>query len=136
GQQCQHRAVGRPALVDPPASPPLQLCGRQSSSLSSARRSRLALLRRYPTATHPGAARVTSSCCCYGDKITLLQQSVVGYQAQIAVSEDHFIVGEEVTRAGAENDSLLPMVKQVESNCGETPQKVLADAGLYSHDNA
>ncbi len=63
-------------------------------------------------------------------------KSVVGYQAQIAVSEDHFIVGQEVTRDGTENDCLLPMVQQVESNCGETPQKVLADAGLYSNDNA
>src|SRR6266852_499793 len=62
-------------------------------------------------------------------------KSVVGYQAQIAVSEDHFIVGQEVTQAATENDTLLPMVKQVESNCGEAPQKVLADAGLYSNDN-
>src|SRR6266849_2676433 len=56
-------------------------------------------------------------------------------QAQKAVSEDHFIVGQEVTQAATENDTLLPMVKQVESNCGEAPQKVLADAGLYSNDN-
>lgn len=63
-------------------------------------------------------------------------QSVVGYQGQIAVSEDHFIVGQEVTQAAAENDSLLPMVEQVKRNCGETPQKVLGDAGLYSNDNA
>jgi len=63
-------------------------------------------------------------------------KSVVGYQAQIAVSEDHFIVGQEVTQAGAENDTLLPMVQQVERNCGETPQKVLGDAGLYSNANA
>ncbi|HEV3038793.1 MAG TPA: hypothetical protein VHA33_13540 [Candidatus Angelobacter sp.] len=32
-------------------------------------------------------------------------KSVVGYQAQIAVSEDHFIVGQEVNQAGAENDT-------------------------------
>ncbi len=62
-------------------------------------------------------------------------KSVVGYQAQIAVSQDHFIVGQEVTQAAAENETLLPMVEQVEQNCGETPQKVLADAGLYSNDN-
>jgi transposase len=62
-------------------------------------------------------------------------KSVVGYQAQIAVSEDHFTVGQEVTQAAAENDTLLPMVEQVKENCGETPQKVLADAGLYSNDN-
>jgi len=63
-------------------------------------------------------------------------KSVVGYQSQIAVSEDHFIVGQEVTQAAAENDTLLPMVEQVKRNCGETPQKVLGDAGLYSNDNA
>lgn len=63
-------------------------------------------------------------------------KSVVGYQAQIAVSEDHFIVGQEVTQAAAENDRLLPMVEQVKRNCGETPHKVLGDAGLYSNDNA
>jgi transposase len=63
-------------------------------------------------------------------------KSVVGYQAQIAVSEDHFIVGQEVTQAPAENDTLLPMVKQVERNCGERAEKVLGDAGLYSNDNA
>lgn len=63
-------------------------------------------------------------------------KSVVGYQAQIAVSEDHFIVGQEVTQAEAENDTLLPMVQQVERNCGEKPEKVLGDAGLYSNDNA
>lgn len=63
-------------------------------------------------------------------------KSVVGYQVQIAVSEDHFIVGQQVTQAATENDTLLPMVEQVESNCGEKPEKVLGDAGLYSNDNA
>jgi hypothetical protein len=63
-------------------------------------------------------------------------KAVVGYRAQIAVSEDHFIVGQEVTQSEAENGTLLPMVEQVKSNCGETPQKVLGDAGLYSNDNA
>ena len=63
-------------------------------------------------------------------------KSVVGYQAQIAVSEDHFIVGQQVTQAATENETLLPMVDQVESNCGEKPEKVLGDAGLYSNDNA
>ncbi len=62
-------------------------------------------------------------------------KSVVGYRAQIAVSEDHFIVAQEVTQVGAENGSLLPMVEQVKSNCGEKPKKVLGDAGLYSNDN-
>src|SRR5438477_175347 len=68
--------------------------------------------------------------------LTKRGKTVVGYQAQIAVSEDHFIVGQQITQAVAENDSLLPMVEQVKHNCGETPQKVLGDAGLYSNDNA
>jgi transposase len=63
-------------------------------------------------------------------------KSVVGYQGQIAVSEDQFIVGQQVSQAVTENASLLPMVEQVESNCGEKPQKVLGDSGLYSNANA
>ena len=62
-------------------------------------------------------------------------KSVVGYRAQIAVSEDHFIVAQEVTQAEAENGRLVPMVEKVKSNCGETPKKVLGDAGLYSNNN-
>ncbi len=62
-------------------------------------------------------------------------KSVVGYTAENAVSEDHFIVGKQVRQAAAENDSLLPMVKEVKKNCDELPQKVLADAGLYSNAN-
>jgi len=63
-------------------------------------------------------------------------KSVVGYQGQIAVSEDQFIVGQQVSQTVTENASLLPMVEQVKRNCGEKPQKVLGDAGLYSNDNA
>jgi transposase/ribosomal protein S19E (S16A) len=62
-------------------------------------------------------------------------KSVVGYKAETAVSEDHFIVAQQVTQAAAENDLLVPMVEQVEGNCDESPGKVLADAGLYSNDN-
>ena len=63
-------------------------------------------------------------------------KSVVGYKAETAVSEDHFIVGQRVTQAATENDSLLPMLEEVKHNCGELPEKVLADAGLYSNANA
>ena len=63
GQQRQRRAVGRPALPDPPARPALQLRRSQSPRLPSSRRPRFALLRRHPPASHPGFARVTFSCC-------------------------------------------------------------------------
>lgn len=63
-------------------------------------------------------------------------KSVVGYKAETAVSEDHFIVGQRVTQAVTENDSLLPMLEEVKHNCDELPGKVLADAGLYSNANA
>lgn len=63
-------------------------------------------------------------------------KSVVGYKAETAVSEDHFIVGQRVTQAATENASLLPMLEEVKHNCDELPKKVLADAGLYSNSNA
>ena len=67
--------------------------------------------------------------------LTKRGKSVVGYTAETAVSEDHFIVGERVTQAGTENDSLLPMLEEVKHNCSALPKKVLADAGLYSNAN-
>jgi transposase len=63
-------------------------------------------------------------------------KSVVGYKAETAVSEDHFIVGQRVTQTPTENDSLVPMLEEVKHNCDELPEKVLADAGLYSNANA
>lgn len=62
-------------------------------------------------------------------------KSVVGYTGEIAVSEDHFVVGKRVTQQSTENASLLPLVEEVKTNCGTAPEKVLGDAGLYSNDN-
>src|ERR1700739_1728373 len=63
-------------------------------------------------------------------------QSVVGYTADLAVSEDQFILAQRVTQAATDNASLKPMVEAVEQNCQQKPDKVVADSGLYSTDNA
>lgn len=63
-------------------------------------------------------------------------QSVVGYTADLAVTEDQFIVAQRVTQAATDNDSLSPMVERVQEQCGEKPKAVVADSGLYSNDNA
>jgi transposase len=60
---------------------------------------------------------------------------VLGYTAEIAVSEDHFIVGQRVTQSKNDNHSLVPMVDEVERQCGERPQRVLADCGFFSNEN-
>ena len=59
----------------------------------------------------------------------------LGYTAEIAVSEDHFIVAQRVTQNKTDNASLLPMVAEVERQCRERPRRVLADSGFYSNAN-
>jgi DDE family transposase len=56
----------------------------------------------------------------------------LGYTAEIAVSDDHLIVAQRVTQNAADNASLLPMVDAVEQQCGEPPEKVVADSGFFS----
>jgi transposase len=51
---------------------------------------------------------------------------VLGYTAEIAVSEDHFIVAQRVTQSKNDNDSLVPLMDEVERQCRERPQRVLA----------
>jgi hypothetical protein len=68
--------------------------------------------------------------------LTKRKQSVVGYTADIAVSEDQFIVAQRVTQASTDNESLRPMVDAVQQQCGEKPGKVVADSGYYSNANA
>lgn len=60
---------------------------------------------------------------------------VLGYSAEIAVSDDHLIVGQRVTQNVTDNDSLVPMVDQVEQRCGAPPDATLADSGFFSIDN-
>jgi transposase len=57
---------------------------------------------------------------------------VLGYTAEMAVSDDHFIVGTRVTQHATDNDSLVPMVEEVERQCGRRPGKVTADSGFFS----
>ena len=59
----------------------------------------------------------------------------LGYTAEIAVSQDHFIVAQRVTQNKTDNASLLPMVEEVERQCRERPRRVLADSGFYSTTN-
>jgi transposase len=60
---------------------------------------------------------------------------VLGYSAEIAVSDDHLIVAQRVTQNPTDNDSLAPMVDQVEQRCGAPPDATLADSGFFSIDN-
>ena len=60
---------------------------------------------------------------------------VLGYTAEVAVSEDHFIVAQRVTQSKSDNQALVPMVDEVERRCGTRPQRVLADCGFFSSQN-
>src|ERR1700735_5206278 len=57
---------------------------------------------------------------------------VLGYTAEIAVSDDHLIVAQRVTQNAADNHSLLPMIDQTRQRCGSPPGQVLADSGFFS----
>jgi transposase len=60
---------------------------------------------------------------------------VLGYTAEIAVSDDHLIVAQRVTQAATDNQSLAPMVELVGQVCGAPPGRVVADSGFYSNAN-
>lgn len=60
---------------------------------------------------------------------------VLGYTGEIAVSEDHYIVGARVTQSANDNQALVPMVDEVERRCHRRPERVLADSGFYSNQN-
>lgn len=60
---------------------------------------------------------------------------VLGYSAEIAVSDDHLIVAQRVTQNVTDNESLEPMVDQVKERCGQPPQAALADSGFFSIQN-
>lgn len=59
----------------------------------------------------------------------------LGYTGEIAVTEDHVIVAARVTQAKADNQALVPMVEEVERQCGMRPARVLADSGFFSEAN-
>ena len=60
---------------------------------------------------------------------------VLGYSAEIAVSDNHLIVAQRVTQNVTDNDSLVPMVDEVEQRCGAPPDAALADSGFFSIHN-
>jgi len=59
----------------------------------------------------------------------------LGYTANLAVSEDHFIVAQRVTQETTDNEALVPMVEAVEKQCGTKPERVSADSGFFSIQN-
>ena len=56
----------------------------------------------------------------------------LGYTGQIAVSDDHLIVARRVTQNATDNASLVPMIDEVNQQCGAPPGAVLADSGFFS----
>jgi Transposase DDE domain len=63
------------------------------------------------------------------------QGFTLGYTATLGVSEDHLIVAQQVGQASTDNDLPVPLVDQVERQCGERPAEVSADSGFFSLDN-
>jgi transposase len=59
----------------------------------------------------------------------------LGYTATLAVSEDYVILAHRVTQETNNNEALVPMVEAVGKQCGEKPERVSADSGLFSIDN-
>lgn len=60
---------------------------------------------------------------------------VLGYTAELAVSEDHCIVAQRVTQSKNDHPAWLPMLEEVERQCGERPERALADCGFFSNQN-
>ena len=56
----------------------------------------------------------------------------LGYTATLAVSDDHLIVAQQVSRELNDNGLLVPMVDRVQRECGERPRQVSADSGFFS----
>lgn len=59
----------------------------------------------------------------------------LGYTATLAVSDDHLIVAQQVSRELNDNGLLVPMVDRVQRECGEPPGQVSADSGFFSLHN-
>jgi transposase len=56
----------------------------------------------------------------------------LGYTAELAVSDDHIIVGQRLHQEPADRNGLVAMTEAVERECGVLPHQVLADCGYYS----
>jgi len=60
---------------------------------------------------------------------------VQAYNAQVAVDDLQFIVGQAVTQEGNDKKQLMPMIAIITQQSGETPAVLLADAGYCSDEN-
>jgi hypothetical protein len=56
----------------------------------------------------------------------------LGYTAELAVSDDHLIVGQRVHQQQLDHGGLEAMTETVERECGAPPDTVLADCGYYT----
>jgi transposase/IS5 family transposase len=55
------------------------------------------------------------------------------YNIQVGVDEQaQIIVGTKVVQSGADQEQLIPLLREVEKNLGRMPERVSADAGYYS----
>jgi len=58
------------------------------------------------------------------------------YNGQVVVDAQHqVIVAAEITQCAADTPSLMPMLDEVVTNCGQEPRQLLADAGYCSEEN-
>jgi hypothetical protein len=60
---------------------------------------------------------------------------VQAYNAQVAVDDLQFIVGQAVTQACNDKQQLMPMIATITQQSGEAPTVLLADAGYCSDEN-
>jgi hypothetical protein len=60
---------------------------------------------------------------------------IMGYTAEMSVSEDHFIAAVNVSQSKSDNAALIPMVDKLEQDYGQRPECVMADTGFFSSHN-
>jgi transposase len=60
---------------------------------------------------------------------------VQAYNVQVAVDDLQLIVGQAVTQETNDKKQLMPMIRTIEQQSGDTPTQLLADAGYCSDEN-
>ena len=60
---------------------------------------------------------------------------VQAYNVQVAVDDLQVIVGQAVTQETNDKKQLMPMIRTIEQQSGDTPTQLLADAGYCADDN-
>lgn len=61
--------------------------------------------------------------------------SMPAYNGEVAVTSDQIIVHADVTNEPVDTNQLVVALEGIEKNCGEKPEKVIADAGFNSGKN-